>query len=63
MTTINEPFFTLLGLTSSSPSGASEYNRIEGKEYPHGIEQPDGGLVECRLPVPLYIVAAAALLG
>jgi hypothetical protein len=63
MTTINEPFFALLGAVPPSASGAAAYNRIEGKEYQSSIEQPHEGFADARLPVPLYLIAAAALLG
>lgn len=63
MTSMNESFFTLLGVDPLSASGASAYNRIEGKEYERRIAQPDEGLVDSYLPVPLYVIAAAALLG
>ena len=63
MTSINQSFFTQLGLTPPSASGASAYDRIEGTEHEGRTEQSDEGFAEACFPVPLYIIAAAALLG
>ena len=63
MTTINDPSFTLFGVVPPSASGAAAYDRIEGKEYQPGIERPDEGFADAPLPLPLYLIAAAALLG
>lgn len=63
MTTSNEPLFTQVGVVPPSASGASAYDRIEGKEYGARTEQGGEGLAHNRFLVPLYLIAAAALLG
>jgi len=63
MTWINQPFFTQLGVVPPAARGADAYNRIEEQAYERRTEQADEGLATARLPVPLYIMAAAALFG
>jgi hypothetical protein len=63
MKTIYEPFFTQLGPVLAPPGSASAYNRIEGEQCQRLTEQTDETLADARFPVPLYIIAAAALLG
>ena len=63
MTSINQSLFTQLGLVPPSASGASSCDRIEGTGHKDRTEQSDEGFAEACFPVPLYVIAAAALLG
>ena len=63
MTASNESFFAKLGVIPPTECCEPAYNCVEGKEYQRHTGQADEGLVDARLPVPLYIIAAAALLG
>jgi len=63
METIYEPLFTQIGSVLASPGSASAYNRIEGEQCPRLTENADETLANARFPVPLYVIAAAALLG
>lgn len=63
MTTSNEPLFTQVGVLPPSASGTSAYDHIEGKEYGARTEQADECLADAPVRVPLYLIAAAALLG
>jgi hypothetical protein len=62
MKTIYELLFTQVGkVPASAPSSA--YDRIEGEQCQRRTEQSDETLADARFPVPLYVIAAAALLG
>jgi hypothetical protein len=63
MKTIYEPLFTQVGSNLTSARSASAYDRIEGEQCQRRTEQADETLADARFPVPLYIIAAAALLG
>jgi hypothetical protein len=63
MKTIYEPLFTQVGPFFAPPGRASAYNRIEGEQCQKLTEQVDETLAGARFPVPLYVIAAAALLG
>ena len=63
MSTINEPLFTQVGVVRAAARRISAYNRIEGQESEKRTEQTDETLADTRFPVPLYVIAAAALLG
>ena len=63
MKTINEPLFTQVGSDLASAGGLSAYNRIEGEQCERLTEQADETLADVRFQVPLYLIAAAALLG
>jgi len=63
MKTICEPLFTLPVGPASARTDA-EHN-IDLEKHSPLMEQADGAFdnLEDRVPVPLYIIAAAALLG
>lgn len=63
MTASNELFFAQLGVIPPTECGDPAYNCIERKEYQRRTGQADEGPADARLPVPLYIIAVAALLG
>ncbi len=63
MKTTNEPLFTRVGSDLASARSASAYNRIEGEQCQRLTEQADETLADVRFQVPLYLIAAAALLG
>jgi len=63
MTSINQSLFTQLGLVPPPARDASAYDRIEGTGHEGRTEQSDEGFAEACFPVPLYVIAAAALLG
>lgn len=62
MKTIYEPLFTQVGSVPAS-ARSSAYNRTEGEQCQRLTEQADETLADARFPVPLYVIAAAALLG
>jgi hypothetical protein len=62
MKTIYEPLFTQVGSDLASPCSASAYDRIEGEQCQRLTEQADK-TQDVRFLVPLYLIAAAALLG
>jgi hypothetical protein len=63
MKTIYEPVFTQVGSDLASARSVSAYDRIEGEQCQRLTEQADETLADARFPVPLYVIAAAALLG
>ena len=63
MKTIYEPLFTQVGSVLGSAPRASAYDRIEGEQCQRPTEQEDETLTDARFPVPLWVIAAAALLG
>ena len=63
MKMIYEPLFTQVGSVLAPPGSASAYNRIEGEQCQKLTEQADETLADARFPVPLYVIAAAAVLG
>ena len=63
MKTIYEPLFTQVGSVLGSARSASAYDRIEGEQCQRLTEQADETLADVPCPVPLYVIAAAALLG
>jgi hypothetical protein len=64
MKTINEPLFTQVGAVTASARNAAACN-IDREKYRSLTDQADGTFedVEERVAVPLYLIAAAALLG
>jgi hypothetical protein len=62
MKTLYKPLFTQVS-SVLAPPGSSAYNRIEGEQCQKLTEQADETLADARFPVPLYVIAAAALLG
>lgn len=63
MSTLNEPLFTQAGVVRTAARGISAYNRIEGEDYESRTEQTDEIPMDTPFPLPLYVIAAAALLG
>jgi hypothetical protein len=63
MKTIYEPLFTQIGSVLGSARSTSAYDRIEGEQCQRLTEQADETLADARFPVPLWVIAAAALLG
>ena len=59
----SEPLFTQAGSVLALAGSASAYNRIEGEQCQRPSEQAHETLADARFPVPLYVIAAAALLG
>ena len=63
MTTINKPLFSQPAVGTSETHDISDHNRSEGQEYQRLSDNADEAFAEVRLRVPLYLIAAAALLG
>ena len=63
MTTRNESFVARLGVVPPTERGDRAYNRIKGNEYQRRTGPADEGPADAHLPVPLYVIAAAALFG
>lgn len=61
MTASNESVFAQLGVIPPTECGDPAYNCMERKEYRRRPGQANEGLADARLPVPLYLIAAAAL--
>ena len=63
MNSTYEPLVTQVGVVPASERGSSECGRIEREDCQNLTEQRDETLGDSRFPVPLYVIAAAALLG
>ena len=58
-----EPLLTQGGSVLASARSPSAYYRIEGEQCRGACGQAHETLATARFPVPLYVIAAAALLG
>lgn len=63
MTTINKPFLSQPPLAASADPDIYKGSLINDEDYASPTEHVDEELVDGGLPVPLYVIAAAALLG
>ena len=63
MKTIYEPLFTQVGIIPASTRDTPAGERIERDDYRIVTEPTDEPLSDTRFPLPLYVIAAAALLG
>lgn len=63
MKTIYEPLFTQVGMSQPPTRGAPAGECIEREDYRIVTEPTDEPLSDPRFPLPLYVIAAAALLG
>jgi hypothetical protein len=61
MTTISKPILTTPPEAASAAPNLSEINFVEDEKYASNVV--DETLLDGHLPVPLYVIAAAALLG
>jgi hypothetical protein len=61
MTTISKPILTTPPEAASAAPSLSEINFVEDEKYASNVV--DETLLDGHLPVPLYVIAAAALLG
>ncbi len=63
MKPLYEPLFTQVGSDLASTRSVFAYDRIEGEQCHRPTEQADEILSDARFQIPLYVIAAAALLG
>jgi len=63
MKTVYEPLFTQVGVVPGSARCAAGRHLVERDEFQTLAAQAEETLADTRFPVPLYVIAAAALLG
>ena len=63
MTTINKSFLSQPRLAASADPDISKGNLINDEDNAGPRGQADEELLDGGIPVPLYVIAAAALLG
>ena len=63
MTTINKPVLSQSRIAASADPEISKGKFINDEDYTGPTEHADKGVLDGGLLVPLYVIAAAALLG